>query len=56
MKTKDKTKTEKTLIDELREIRDKLSLEMKDMTLEQMKAYLQKKETMHPKTVWEKED
>jgi hypothetical protein len=33
MKTKDNIKTDKTPIEELREIRDKLSSEMKDMTL-----------------------
>ena len=54
MKTTDKDKTDKTLIDELREIRDKMSLEMKDMTLEQIKEYLDKKETLHPAAVWQK--
>jgi hypothetical protein len=49
MKTKTKqTKTTKTLIEELREIRDKLSLEMQDMTVDQIKEYLKKKKTLHP--------
>jgi len=52
MKTKEKKKTEKTLLEQLREIRDDLSLEMKDMTLEQIKEYLKNKETMHPKEVF----
>ena len=53
MKTKDKIKTDKNLIDELREIRDKLSFEMKDMTSEQIKDYLKKKETLHQTAVWQ---
>jgi len=52
MKTKDKIKSEKSLIDQLREIRDKVSLDIKDMTSEQLKDYLNKKETLHPNSVW----
>jgi hypothetical protein len=53
MKTKNKqTKTTKTLIAELREIRDKLSLEIQDMTLDQIKEYLKKKKTLHPTRAW----
>jgi len=53
MKTKDKIKSEKSLIDQMREIRDKVSLDIKDMTLEELKDYLNKKETLHPNTVWQ---
>jgi len=53
MKTKDKIKSEKSLIDQLREIRDKVSLDIKDMTSEELKDYLNKKETLHPNTVWQ---
>jgi hypothetical protein len=53
MKTKPKkTKTGKTLIEELREIRDSLSMEIKDMTIEQIKEYLKKKKTLRPPAVW----
>ncbi len=52
MKTKVKRKTEKTLMEQLREIRDELSLEMKDMTLEQIKEYLKNKKTLHSDKVW----
>jgi hypothetical protein len=52
MKIKDREKGEKTLLEQLREIRDKMSLEMKDMTFEQIKEYLKKKETLHPRTFW----
>jgi hypothetical protein len=56
MKTKIKNKTDKTLIEQLREIRDKISLEIKDMTFEELKDYLKKKKTLHPTTVWPKGD
>ncbi len=49
MKTKEINKTEeKTLIEQLREIRDKISLDIKDLTTEQMKEYLSKQNTLHP--------
>lgn len=53
MKTKDKIKSEKSLIDQLREIRDNVSLDIKDMNSEQLKDYLNKKETLHPKAIWQ---
>jgi hypothetical protein len=54
MKTKEINKTEeKTLIEQLREIRDKISLDIKDLTTEQMKEYFSKQKTLHP-TVWQK--
>lgn len=52
MKDKEKIKTEKSYLEQLREIRDKLSLEMKDMNLDEIKRYIDSKETLHPKTVW----
>ena len=45
---------EKTLIEQLREIRVKISLDIKDLTTEQMKEYFSKQKTLHP-TVWQKE-
>lgn len=54
MKTKDLIKTEKTLVEQLREIREKVSLDIKDLTLEQLKEYFSKQQTLHPKTVWQK--
>ena len=53
MKTKDKNKSEKSLIDQLREIRDEVSHDIKDMTSEELKDYLNKKETLHPNTIWQ---
>lgn len=55
MKTKSENRTDKTLIEQLREIRDKVSLEIKDMTSDQLKDYLKKKETLHPIVHWHQE-
>ena len=50
MKTKDKK--EKSAIEQLRDIRDKLSAEIKNMSYEQLKEYFNKKTTLHPKAIW----
>lgn len=55
MKTKNENKLDKTLTDELRDIRDKINHEIKDMTSEQLKDYLRKKETLHPISTWQKQ-
>jgi len=56
MKTKEIKKTEEiTLIEQLREIRDKISLDIKDLSIEQMKEYFSKQKTLHPKAIWQKE-
>jgi hypothetical protein len=56
MKTKEIYKlVEKTLIEQLREIRDRISLDIKDLTTEQMKEYFSKQKTLHPISVWQKE-
>ncbi len=39
---------------QLRDIRDKLSSEIKDMSYEQLKEYLDKKKSLHPKSAWRK--
>ncbi|MBE0638477.1 MAG: hypothetical protein IH598_08155 [Bacteroidales bacterium] len=44
-----KTKPEKTMIDELREIRDKISDELKDLSFDEMMEYLEKRKALHPK-------
>ena len=54
MKTKNKKMTDKTLMDQLREIRDKVSLEIKDMPQEQLKDYLKRKETLYPTKMFAK--
>ncbi len=54
MKTKEIIKTEeKTHIEQLREIRDKISLDVKDLTTEQMKEYFSKQKTLHSTSVWQ---
>jgi hypothetical protein len=54
MKTKNENKIDKNFVEQLRAIRDKVSLEIKDMTLEQMKDYLKKKKTLYPTSAWQK--
>jgi len=39
-------------MNELREIRDKISEDIKDMTYEQLKKYLESKNTLHSKSAW----
>ena len=55
MKTKETTKTEKTFVEEMRKIKDKVNLEIKDLTPEQLKAYLAKQETLHT-AIWGKRE
>ena len=45
---KTKTTPEITVLEQLRNIREKLSMEIKDMTTEQLKAYLNKQKTLFP--------
>ena len=52
MKTKQIIK-EKSVLTELRSVRDKISAEIKGMTTEQIVEYLKKKKTLHPKSVWQ---
>jgi hypothetical protein len=54
MKTKNIVSTDKTFVEQMREIRDKISLEIKDLTPEQLKDYLQSKKTLHSANVWPK--
>ena len=52
MKTKDKIKSDKTVVEQLREIRDKLNIEVKDISVEQLMEYLSKQKTLHPTGIW----
>lgn len=54
--SKTKEIKEKSLIDEMRQIRDKINLEIKDLSVEQLRQYWKTKETLHPKSVWQKQD
>ncbi len=57
MKTK-KKQTEKSTIEQLREIRDKISAETQNMTFEQLQKYIEERliETLHPTAVWRKRE
>jgi hypothetical protein len=52
MKTK-KIKKGTSMLTDLRSIRDKMSVELKGMTPEQILEHLKKKKTLHPKSVWQ---
>ena len=51
---KTKVKKEISVLQQLRDIRDKLSLEIKNMTYSQLKEYFENQETLHPPSVWHK--
>lgn len=51
MKTEE-IKENKSILTDLRSIRDKISEELKGMTTEQIVEYLKKKKTLHQTSVW----
>lgn len=53
MKTKDKK--EKSVMQQLRDIRDKLSEAIKDMSSEELKDYLNRQQTLHSASVWRRQ-
>jgi len=44
---------EKSLIHQLRDMRDNVSVEIHDMKPEQLKQYLATKQTLHPTAIWQ---
>jgi len=48
-----KKKKEKSAIEQLREIRDKISLDIQDMTFDQLKKYVEERLTLHPIGAWQ---
>jgi hypothetical protein len=40
----------------LRKIRDKIGLEIKDMSFEELKKYIDEKSKIFPKKVWERKE
>jgi hypothetical protein len=52
MKTNE-VKQGKSMLTDLRSIRDNISVELKGMTPEQILEHLRKKKTLHPKSVWQ---
>ena len=53
----EKQQTGGSTIEQLREIRDKISAETQDMTFEQFKKYVEEhlKETLHPTAAWKRQ-
>lgn len=49
-----KEKKEKSTVQQLREIRDKIGTEIQDLTYEQLMKYIEKKSKLHPTRVWQK--
>jgi len=54
MKIKAIVQTEKTVVEQLRDIRDNVNTEIKDLTFEQLKDYLKSQKTLHSTNVWQK--
>ncbi len=52
MKTKTKHKEEDAVIQRLRQIRDKINDEIKDLSPIELKDYFKKQITLHPKSFW----
>jgi hypothetical protein len=48
-----KKKKEKSAIEQLREIRDKISLDIQYMTFDQLKKYVEERLTLHPIEAWQ---
>ncbi len=44
---------EKTMVEQLRDIRDKISLETQDMSFEEPEAYFNQQKTLHPTAFWQ---
>lgn len=53
MKT-DKEETTQSTIAQLREIRDKISLDIMNMTFEQLRSYVRERMKLHPTADWQK--
>jgi hypothetical protein len=49
-----KDREEKSIMEQLRDIRDKLSLEIQDMSPQELKKYLDSKTSLFPDSPWGK--
>ena len=47
-----KKKKGKSVIEQLRDIRDQISLDIQDMTFDQLKKYVEERLTLHPTRAW----
>ncbi len=52
IKTIEKNKTDNRLIDELRKIREKINLDIKDLNTSKIKEYFNSKEIKQAKLIW----
>ena len=52
MKNNTKEKSNNSMISQLRAIRDKISLEIKDMNKNEMKNYFKRKKSLFPENKW----
>jgi hypothetical protein len=52
MKNNTKEKSNNSMISQLRAIRDKISLEIKDMNKTEMKNYFKRKKSLFPESKW----
>lgn len=52
---KENIKAETDTINKLREIRDKIGIEIHDLSFEQLKKYIENKITLHPTSIWQKQ-
>ena len=52
MKNNIKAKSNNSLMSQLRAIRDKISLEIKDMNKEEIKNYFKRKKSLFPESKW----
>lgn len=53
---KTETKENKSMVAQLREIRDQMSLEIQDMNSEQMLAYFNNKKGLLPQEMWQQKE
>ena len=44
----------KTVVEQLRDIRNNVSNDIKDLSLEQLKEYFNKQKTLHSDKIWQK--
>ncbi|WP_196937123.1 hypothetical protein [Sphingobacterium hungaricum] len=54
MKTKEKkTKKELSVVQQLRQVRDKINDEIKDLSPKELMEYIKKQKTLRPTSVWQ---
>jgi len=46
---------ERSTVQQLREIREKIGIEIQDLTYEQLMKYIEKNTKLHPTRIWQKQ-